>query len=169
MYSVWTRANALFSYASMVLLTAALASYATSFFFPQTPVVDLRIGSPFVRKAVGFGSDQASITFDLQADLTSLFNWNTKQLFLFITAEYETSKNKVNQVVVWDKLILDKESAVLNLEKAIGKYMLVDQGFGLRSNKIKFTLYWDLLPITGLNSVGSAGTVSVAFPSEYST
>jgi len=26
-------------------------------------------------------------------DLTSLFTWNTKQLFLYITAEYESKQN----------------------------------------------------------------------------
>lgn len=36
--------------------------------------------------------------FDLQADLNPLFNWNAKQLFVFLTAEYETVDNKLNQV-----------------------------------------------------------------------
>jgi hypothetical protein len=36
--------------------------------------------------------------FDLQADLNPLFNWNAKQLFVFLVAEYETTDNKLNQV-----------------------------------------------------------------------
>jgi signal peptidase complex subunit 3 len=35
------------------------------------------------------------LTFDLQADLTPLFNWNVKQLFLYLTAEYTTPANEV--------------------------------------------------------------------------
>jgi hypothetical protein len=31
-----------------------------------------------------------------QADLTPLFNWNVKQLFLYLTAEYSTPNNEVN-------------------------------------------------------------------------
>ena len=34
-----------------------------------------------------------------QADLNPLFNWNVKQLFLYLTAEYETPNNKLNQVI----------------------------------------------------------------------
>jgi Signal peptidase subunit. len=30
--------------------------------------------------------------------LTHLFNWNVKQLFLYLTAEYSTPSNKLNQV-----------------------------------------------------------------------
>ena len=36
----------------------------------------------------------------LQADLNPLFNWNVKQLFLYLTAEYETPNNKLNQVFI---------------------------------------------------------------------
>lgn len=32
------------------------------------------------------------------AHLTSLFNWNVKQLFVYMTAEYETPTNELNQV-----------------------------------------------------------------------
>ena len=34
----------------------------------------------------------------LQADLNPLFNWNVTQLFLYLTAEYQTPNNKLNQV-----------------------------------------------------------------------
>ena len=34
----------------------------------------------------------------MQDDLNPLFNWNVKQLFLYLTAEYETPNNKLNQV-----------------------------------------------------------------------
>lgn len=37
--------------------------------------------------------------FDLQANLNPLFNWNAKQLFVFLMAEYETVDNKLNQVI----------------------------------------------------------------------
>ena len=35
-----------------------------------------------------------------QADLNPLFNWNVKQLFLYLTAEYQTPSNELNQVVL---------------------------------------------------------------------
>lgn len=42
--------------------------------------------------------DLGYLTFDLEADLNPLFNWNAKQLFVFLTAEYQTADNKFNQV-----------------------------------------------------------------------
>ena len=40
----------------------------------------------------------------IQADLNPLFNWNVKQLFLYLTAEYQTPNNKLNQVILeWIK------------------------------------------------------------------
>lgn len=38
-------------------------------------------------------NDLGFLTFDLKADLNPIFNWNVKQLFLYLTAEYVTDKN----------------------------------------------------------------------------
>jgi Signal peptidase subunit len=36
--------------------------------------------------------EYAFVNFDLDADLSSLFNWNTKQVFASLVADYKTSK-----------------------------------------------------------------------------
>ena len=41
-------------------------------------------------------NDLGFLTFDLNADLNPLFNWNVKQLFLYLSAEYQTPKNEVS-------------------------------------------------------------------------
>ncbi len=38
-------------------------------------------------------NDLGFLNFDLNVDLEPLFNWNVKQLFLYLTAEYETKAN----------------------------------------------------------------------------
>lgn len=38
-------------------------------------------------------NDLGFFNFDLNTDLTPLFNWNVKMLFLYLTAEYETKQN----------------------------------------------------------------------------
>lgn len=48
---------------------------------------------------------QAVITFDLDADLRSVFSWNTKQLFVYLQAEYETPENGLNQIALWDAIV----------------------------------------------------------------
>ena len=45
--------------------------------------------------------------FDMKADMRHLFNWNTKLVFIYVTAEYETQINGLNQIVIWDYIIED--------------------------------------------------------------
>lgn len=59
--------------------------------------------------------DLGFITFDLQTDLTGLFNWNVKQLFLYLTAEYRTDANELNQVS-WKKLLSKLNSVISTLQ-----------------------------------------------------
>lgn len=52
--------------------------------------------------------EYAQIRFDLDADLSSLFTWNTKQLFVYITANYPSSrdgKSGMSEAVIWDTII----------------------------------------------------------------
>jgi len=58
--------------------------------------------------------EYAIIKFSLDADLSTLFTWNTKQLFVYITAEWPsttsygatiTSNATTNQAVIWDSII----------------------------------------------------------------
>lgn len=41
----------------------------------------------------GAATDRALFTIDLDADLTGVFNWNVKQLFVYITADFATPSN----------------------------------------------------------------------------
>lgn len=43
------------------------------------------------------GTDRLLLNIDVDADLAPAFNWNVKQLFAFVVAEYETESNPVNQ------------------------------------------------------------------------
>ncbi|XP_028228839.1 microsomal signal peptidase subunit 3-like isoform X1 [Glycine soja] len=47
------------------------------------------------------GNDEVSMTMNISADLQSLFTWNTKQVFVFLAAKYETPKNSLNQLTKW--------------------------------------------------------------------
>merc|ERR1712204_160507 len=75
------------------------------------PRIELTLEKILLRKIYGAGHDQAILTLGINADLRSVFNWNVKQLFVYITAEYETDANVLNQVVVWDTIINDAPSA----------------------------------------------------------
>jgi hypothetical protein len=52
--------------------------------------------------------EYANIRFDLDADLSSLFTWNTKQLFVYVMASYPSSSTTgtgSSDAVIWDTII----------------------------------------------------------------
>jgi hypothetical protein len=48
--------------------------------------------------------EYAHIRFSLSADLSSLFTWNTKQIFVYVSATWPSS-NTTNEAVIWDTII----------------------------------------------------------------
>ena len=51
---------------------------------------------------------QARLWIDLSVDLREDFTWLTKQLFLFVTVDFETPENRLNQMVMWSHIIEKK-------------------------------------------------------------
>ena len=50
--------------------------------------------------------EYAQIKFDLDADLSSLFTWNTKQVFVYVTVNYPSGADgAVSEAVIWDQII----------------------------------------------------------------
>lgn len=88
-------------------------------------------------------------SIEFRIDLRSVFNWNTKQLFVFVVAEYETSSNVVNQVVIWDKIVQKRKQAKLKVKNQRTDYFLADQYDELRNTNIKLKLMWDIMPTCG--------------------
>lgn len=48
---------------------------------------------------------QAYIILNMTADLRSEFTWNTKQIFAYVNIEFETERNRKNQMVMWSSII----------------------------------------------------------------
>nr|QBH72893.1 microsomal signal peptidase 23 kd subunit [Eurycantha calcarata] len=176
MHSVLTRGNAILAYTLSVL--AAL----TFFCFASTVLIDYRTTAAMntvkvvVKNVPDYSAsreknDLGFITFDLQTDLNHLFNWNVKQLFLYLTAEYATSANELNQVVLWDKIILRGENAALDFKNMNTKYYFWDDGNGLKDNRnVTLSLSWNIIPNAGLlPNIIAMGKHSFRFPAEYTT
>lgn len=101
--------------------------------------------------------ENARFKFDLDADLTPLFNWNTKQVFVYLTAEYNTTSRKTgtensNSVVIWDKIVKSKDDAHLKLRSQAGKYSVYDiqQVFGGDNREVQLSFQWNVQPHVGL-------------------
>lgn len=150
MHSFWQRLNAIFFYSLSVLGFLAFMAAGTTYWHGADPRVSVSLKKIMLRKIHGAGHDQAILSLQIDADLRSVFNWNVKQLFVYITAEYETEANVLNQVVVWDQIISEPQHALIRSSSVANKYSLTDQGYGLKGNNVTLVVNWNTVPSTGL-------------------
>ncbi|ANB14415.1 Spc3p [Sugiyamaella lignohabitans] len=98
----------------------------------------------------GKAKDNYRIKFDLSTDLSPLFNWNTKQVFVYLTAEYDGKREDINnRVTFWDSIIKSKEDAVLDLKNVRGSYSVYDVGSSLENKNATIRLEWNVQPHVG--------------------
>lgn len=159
MHTVWVRLNAVVFFSlSVLLVLALLAAFSSIPVFlgdngnaeaPLEAIVNkVQMNSLRSLRSHG-GVDRALFSIDIDADFRPAFHWNVKQLFVFVVAEYTSKANKLNQVVLWDKIIQATSPNKQVYEKdAVIKYSLIDQGAGLRGANVTLKVYYDTMPIT---------------------
>ncbi|CAA9999847.1 unnamed protein product [Nesidiocoris tenuis] len=174
MHSLLSRGNAIVAYTLSLLACLTFLCFLSTLFVDYRTIAAINTVKVVVKSVPDYSAareecDLGFITFDLQANLTNLFNWNVKQLFLYLTAEYSTANNALSQVVLWDKIILRGEKAILDFKNMNTKYYFWDDGSGLRGHQnITLTLAWNIIPNAGLlPSIVARGQHSFAFPSNY--
>ncbi|KAL1710417.1 signal peptidase 22kDa subunit [Schizophyllum commune] len=104
--------------------------------------------------------------FNITADLSPLFHWNTKQVFVYLQAEYTNSQGVHNEVVIWDKIIRSKDEARLNL---VDKHKYAFRELSTSFENVEpasYTLKYNIMPYVGLLTYGEAARTAepVAFP-----
>lgn len=105
--------------------------------------------------------ENSKIAFDLDADLTPLFNWNTKQVFVYLTAEYPgKSEGSSNKVTYWDSIITSKDDAKITLKNQKSKYSVWDVEKSFRSRDAVVKLEWNIQPHIGPLIFGETGASS---------
>ena len=106
------------------------------------------------------------ISFDLNTDLSDLWNWNTKQVFAYLTVEYPGKSNgSSNKVTFWDKIIRNKKDAKLSLKGQRGKYSVWDVEKGFRGRNATVKLEWNIQPYIGPLIYGETSNVGfLEFP-----
>lgn len=168
MESYINRANAVFCTVLACLSAMAIGNIASSSFL-TSPIS----GSISGRDIYAFGynyvlqGDQAVLTLDIKADLRGLFQWNAKQLFVFVVAEYESPQHRTNQVVIFDKIIMHEDAAVLDLVNMPSKYHLRDKGRGLRGRVVTLKLQVAYHPIIGRISTQTVASSVFRMPTQY--
>lgn len=167
MHNIWVRLNAVIFFALTVLLMLAIFCAFSTYLHTAVPVVKtLRMNTLRSLRQHG-GQDRALLSFDIDADLNPAFHWNSKQLFVFVVAEYESSVNPLNQVIIWDKIISRQQDAKLKLTNEFVKYALIDQGQELRNTTVNLRLFWDHMPVTGRIYHGDEKKSSFTLPGKY--
>mmetsp|Transcript_95225 Transcript_95225/g.186902 ORF Transcript_95225/g.186902 Transcript_95225/m.186902 type:complete len:170 (+) Transcript_95225:13-522(+) len=167
MHNIWVRLNAVIFFALTVLLVLATLCALSTYMHTEQPVIKtLKMNTLRSLRQHG-GQDRALMSFDINADLRPAFHWNLKQLFVYVVAEYESSTNPLNQVIIWDKIIESKDTAWIKEKNEFVKYALIDQGQELRNKTVSLRLMWDHMPLTGRLYNGDERKSSFTLPSKY--
>jgi signal peptidase complex subunit 3 len=192
MYSVLVRANAIFFYGLTVLgVLSGLAAVSTYALTSPTPTVTLAMDvasqlQTFVPLGRGRTGERATFVFDMDANLSSCFDWNTKQLFAYVTVSWGEgggdSDEVANNVVVWDKVVrLDarktrkfrKKANIWHpkkLQKQEGvriNYPLIAPNGKLRGETLTLTLHYDVMPLSGGIHRYAVGSHTFTMPKKY--
>ncbi|XP_047338470.1 signal peptidase complex subunit 3A-like [Impatiens glandulifera] len=167
MHTFGYRANAVLTFAVMVLALMCAATSFTDKFNTPSPSAHVQVlNINWFQKSIQ-GNDEVSFTLNITANLQSLFTWNTKQAFVFLAAEYETPKNVLNQVSLWDGIIGSKEHAKFSIHTT-NKYRFSDQGSNLRGKDFNLTLYWHIMPKIGKMLEDKIVLTGFSLPKQYS-
>ncbi|KAF2276442.1 signal peptidase 22 kDa subunit [Westerdykella ornata] len=114
MHSTVVRLQNVFSFFTTVAFCVAAVIALSSFINPQVPTASIRLRDVqvYVRKGRPFYYSQkkeeyAYMSFDLDADLSTLFNWNTKQVFVYVKAVYPSHKPGLpdSEAIIWDAIL----------------------------------------------------------------
>ncbi|CAG8563317.1 9903_t:CDS:2, partial [Paraglomus occultum] len=160
------RANSVFAFSlTVIFVLLGAVAIITPFFSSSDPKTEVHVKeiAVWTYDYGGSISEFAFVTMDLEADLTSLFDWNTKQLYVSIVAEY--GSDNMNQIVLWDDIIRSKRDAQVVLHQIKNKYMFNDITPSFREVNATYALHWDAMPYVGLLQSGRSDSIRhVKFP-----
>ncbi|KAF2113566.1 signal peptidase subunit-domain-containing protein [Lophiotrema nucula] len=112
MHSALVRVQNVFGFFTTVAFTVAAVIALSTFINPQFPSASVQLRNvQVVRGRPHYYSykkeEYAHIKFDLDTDLSTLFNWNTKQVFLYLKAIYPSTRasEPASEAIIWDAII----------------------------------------------------------------
>ncbi|KAJ2916629.1 hypothetical protein MD484_g3789, partial [Candolleomyces efflorescens] len=129
-------------------------------------VASVQVYSGNTRRYATKRQDLTFVDFNITADFSPLFNWNTKQIFLYLQAEYNSTVGVKNEVVIWDRIIRRKEEANVNFVGK-NKYNFRDLSTSFKkAPPASYTLKYNVMPYVGMLTYGEAARTEkpVAFP-----
>lgn len=89
------------------------------------------------------------LSMNLDADFTSCFHWNMKQLFLYAVISYENDKYSRNEIVIWDRILEKGDSKRISISGMRNKYPVTDITDDLPGTNATISLRWNFVPFVG--------------------
>uniref|UniRef100_A0A915DQI2 Signal peptidase complex subunit 3 n=1 Tax=Ditylenchus dipsaci TaxID=166011 RepID=A0A915DQI2_9BILA len=144
MHSIWTRANTVFAFTLTVLSAATLLAFLTSLYFSNTTTpVTITAANARIKSMPDYSIEEG------KSDMAMM---SLSELFVYLVAEYSTMKNVVNQVVLWDKIVMRTDRQVIMEESINPKYYFLDDGSNLLSHQnVTLILKWNVVPNAGFD------------------
>ncbi|KAF1996421.1 signal peptidase 22 kDa subunit [Amniculicola lignicola CBS 123094] len=112
MHSTIVRVQNVFGFFTTVAFCVAGVIALSVFIHPQSPSASIKLRNVQVVKGrphyYSYKKEEyANIKFDLDTDLSTLFNWNTKQVFLYLKAVYPSTSasNPASEAIIWDAIL----------------------------------------------------------------
>ncbi|SPO26048.1 related to SPC3 - signal peptidase subunit [Ustilago trichophora] len=161
MHSTLSRLNAVSALATTIILVLVVLIDVTRFTThkPTGSVVVNQL--QVVRAKAAWHMDRniqdfVEVNFNVDADFSPLFDWNTKQVFVSLTATYDSPKHIKNEVVIWDRILRTKQDAHVSLNSARNKYGFREVGRQFKDIKnATFTLKYNVMPKVGMLQYGN--------------
>lgn len=167
MNNYFNRINAVLCTFIACLSLVALFNYGSSYLFPHSPtgtLENIKIYDMTVNNYLQ--CDESNISMTINADLSSAFNWNTKQLYVYVTGSYTTLKNVRNEVTIWDTIVTESD-AVFKLKNELNKYSLRDEARLLRGRDVELILKYKYMPIVGSSREYFVNSSKILLPMKY--
>jgi len=168
MHSFWSRISALSSWAFTVVGVLLVANLATDYYLSPPPPAPANLSllglahSPQGPKmaiplfSLDVGMYFISVlTMLIMIDLREQVHWNRAYLFVWVSVSFEwPNKEGKSEIVIWDTIIEDRESALIHIAKGTGEYSIPRAVADLPS--FQLTLHYNTLPHSGLLTWGNA-------------
>eukprot|EP00771_Trimastix_marina_P004181 gnl/Trimastix_PCT/926.p2 GENE.gnl/Trimastix_PCT/926~~gnl/Trimastix_PCT/926.p2 ORF type:complete len:169 (+),score=28.90 gnl/Trimastix_PCT/926:38-544(+) len=164
LHSNLARANTVFTFFTTCLSITVCLIAATSFLYHEHPIPATLTTSEVVIRKTHFG-EIPDFSINVEADFSKVFHWNVKQVFVYVTAEYQTGAHPTNQVVIWDRIVRESDPRVLRVEGMGLKYPLIEP-FAPIIGPVTLRLSYCLCPHSGVhyNRHMDAATTTLAMP-----
>ncbi|KAJ8583316.1 signal peptidase 22 kDa subunit [Rhizopogon salebrosus TDB-379] len=161
MHSIYSRVNGVSGLWSTCITVLLVAIALSSFLFNAGPkgdldIVSLKVFHSKTRRYPYKNEEISFVKFNISTDFTPLFNWNTKQLFVYLEAEYTSALGVNNTVILWDRIVRRKEDAKIDIVQK-DKYRLRDLSGSFRDvHPVQYSLRYNVMPYVGMLSYGEA-------------